>query len=72
MDAVSWINLAGFGAILGLGWRGYSKLDGKIDALGDKVSGLSERIAGIETKLSERIARIEGILSVSEHHEAKN
>lgn len=60
METIPWINLAGIVAILGLGWRGYSRLDTKIDLLGDKVNGLSERVA-----------RIEGILSVSGQPEEK-
>ena len=67
MDTIPWINLAGIVAILGLGWRGYSRLDSKIDALGVRFDSLTERVGNI----AERVARIEGILSVSEHHEAK-
>ncbi len=62
IDTVIWINLAGVLAILGLGWRGYSKLDSKIDTLGSK---LEERIAN----LGERVARIEGMMSVTYRHE---
>ena len=43
----------------GLDSYGYSKLDSKIDNLGDK---LGARLSD----LGERVARIEGILSVSE------
>ena len=57
METIPWINLADIVAILGLGWRGYSRLDGKKDGLSDKVSHQSEHVA-----------RIEGVLSAGDFH----
>lgn len=50
--SADWLTLGAVVGAVALGWRVYSRIDARLDALNDRIGGVEQRLAAVEATLA--------------------